>query len=81
MVAAFSRYPQHNDWKSLYEAAIAESNKSAIPERVAVAEKAVIARGREISYGHGTAEEAEALEDALYTLRAFRTALEHTDAA
>jgi hypothetical protein len=47
---------------------------------VSEAEEAVKARGREIFHGNGTPEkEAEALEDALYTLRAFRTAWLHID--
>jgi len=69
------------DWKALYRAAIFETNRSAVMERVSEAEKAVLARGRELYYGHGTLEEKEDLEDALYALRAFRTACEHTLAA
>jgi hypothetical protein len=65
----------------LYRAAILETNKSVLPQRVSVAEEAVRARGREIFYGEGTADEKEALEDALYALRAFRTAWQHTEAA
>jgi hypothetical protein len=38
-------------------------------------------RGREIFYADGTDEEKEALDDALYALRAFRTAWQHTEAA
>ena len=69
------------DWRSLYKAAILESNKNLLPHRVSEAEEAVIERGREIFYGHGTPEEKEALEDALYALRAFRTAWQHSEAA
>ena len=50
-----------------------------IPRRVAQAEQAVLARGRELFYDGGTHEEQELLEDALYALRAFRTAWEHTE--
>jgi hypothetical protein len=41
----------------------------------------VKARGRKLFHGNGTPEEkeAEVLEDALYTLRAFRTAWQHSD--
>lgn len=45
------------------------------------AEKAVLTPGREVFYGHASLEEKEALEDALYALRAFRTAWQHTEAA
>jgi len=72
--------PSLNRWKTLYQAAILETNKGLLPQRVSEAEEAVKARGREIFHGNGTPEkEAEALEDALYTLRAFRTAWLHID--
>jgi hypothetical protein len=73
--------PSLNRWKTLYQAAILEANRRLLPQRVSEAEEAVKARGREIFYGNGTPEEkeAEALEDALYTLRAFRTAWPHSD--
>lgn len=73
--------PDPNRWKTLYRAVILETNKKLLPRRVFEAEAAVEARGREISYGNGTLEEKEALEDAHYTLRAFRTAWQHTEAA
>ena len=38
----------------------------------------MLARGRELFYTPGTVEELKALEDALYALRAFRTAWRHT---
>ena len=79
MTTAFP--PCLNRWKTLYRAAILETNKGLLPQRVSEAEKAVRARGREIFYGNGTSEEKEALEDALYALRAFRTAWQHTEAA
>ena len=77
--------PSLNRWKTLYQAAILETNKGLLPQRVSEAEEAVKARGREIFYADGTLEdgtlekEAAALEDALYTLRAFRTAWQHSD--
>ena len=73
--------PQHTDWKFLYRAAILETNKSVVPKRVSEAEDAVLAREREIFYGNSDPDEKEALEDALYALRAFRTAWQHTEAA
>lgn len=69
-----------DDWKPLYRAAILETNKRVLPQRVSEAEEAVITRRREISYGNGTQEEKEALEDALYALHAFTTAWQHTEA-
>jgi hypothetical protein len=73
--------PCPNLWKTLYRAAILETNKRVLPQRVSEAEEAVIARRREIFYSSGSLEEKEALEDALYALRSFRTAWQHTEAA
>jgi hypothetical protein len=75
--------PSLNRWKTLYQAAILETNKRLLPQRVSEAEEAVKARGRELFHGNGTPEEKEAdvLEDALYTLRAFRTAWQHSEPA
>lgn len=71
--------PCPNRWKTLYSAAILESNKGLLPQRVSEAEEAAKARGREIFYGNGTPEEKEALDDALYALHAFRTAWQHRE--
>jgi hypothetical protein len=73
--------PGHEDWKSLYRAAILETNKSALKRRVSEAEQAVLARGRELFYAGGSREEQESLEDALYALRAFRSSWENSEAA
>lgn len=75
--------PRLNRWKILYRTAILETNKGILPQRVSEAEEAVKARGREIFYGNviPAEKEAEALEDALYTLRAFRTAWQHSEPA
>ena len=69
------------DWRPLYRAAILETNKRLLPQRVSEAEAAVRVREREIFYGNGTPEEKEALEDALYALHAFTTAWQHSEAA
>jgi len=69
------------DWKSLYRAAVFETNSGIDPRLVAQAEKAVVARARELFYNHGSLEEKEALEDALYALHALKTALQNTEAA
>ena len=81
MTTAFPPCLNRVDWKTLYRAAILENNKRVLPQRVSEAEEAVRARGREIFYSNGTSEEEEALDDALYALRAFRTAWQHTEAA
>lgn len=81
MHQAFPPCPEFKGWQTLYREAILETDKKIIPQRVSSAEEAVLARGRELFYGHGSLEEKEALEEALYALRAFRTAWQHTEAA
>jgi hypothetical protein len=81
MNTAFPPPPDSAHWKTLYRAAILETDKTVLPHRVFEAETAVLARGREVFYNGGTDEEKESLEDALYLLRAFRTAWQHTEAA
>jgi len=56
----------NRNWRSLYRAAILETNKRVLSQRVSEAEQAVIVRRREIFYADGTPEEKEALEHALY---------------
>jgi hypothetical protein len=79
MKTAFLPCPVHEDWKTLYRAAILETSTSAIPRLVSEAEKAIISRSRELFGTMGTLEEKEALDEALYALRAFRTAWAHTE--
>lgn len=81
MSTAFPPPTIHSDWKTLYRGAILEPDKSVIRQKVSQAETAVVARGRELFYAQGTLEEKEALEDALYALRAFRSAWQHSEAA
>ncbi|MGC2474447.1 MAG: hypothetical protein WA485_08930 [Candidatus Sulfotelmatobacter sp.] len=78
MTTAFPPCP-NRDWKILYRAAILETDRTVLPQRVSQAEEAVRARAREIFYAHGTSEEEEALEDALYALRAFRSTWQRTE--
>lgn len=73
--------PKPTEWRTLFRAAILETNKNLIRQRVLEAEKAVLTRQRELFYGHGTVEEKDAMEDALYALRAYKTAWQHTEAA
>jgi hypothetical protein len=51
MTSAFPSCPDHGDWKTLYRAAILETNKNVIPQKVSEAELVVLARGRELFYG------------------------------
>jgi hypothetical protein len=53
-----------------------------MPNRIADAEKAIVARARELfSAGSDTIEEDQALDDALYALRALQSCLELHSAA
>jgi hypothetical protein len=62
MISSFSP-PRHCDWRALYRAAILETDGAVLRRRVAQAEQAVLARGRELFYKGGTHEEQELLED------------------
>jgi hypothetical protein len=77
MKSTFTPCLDHAEWRTLYRAAILETNKNVIPHMVSEAEKAVISRRRQLFGTMGTLEEKEALEDALYALQAFRTACKH----
>ena len=81
MDTAFPACPDHADWKTLYRAAILETNRNVVLQQVWRAEQAVLARGRELFYNGGTHDEQESLEDALYALRAYKTAWEHAETA
>lgn len=70
------------NWRELYSAALFETDKNRIPTRIAEAEKAIVARARELfSAGSDTIEEDQALDDALYALRALQNCLEFRAAA
>ena len=69
-------------WRDLYTAALFEADKSRVPNRIADAEKAIVARARELfSAGTDTIEEDQALDDALYALRALQNCLQFRAAA
>lgn len=76
--------PIDRNWKTLYRAAIFETNRNKLPWRLAAAEKAVLDRGRELFRHAGSLEEREEREEvntALYCLRAYKKARSHTEAA
>jgi hypothetical protein len=73
-----NRYP--SEWRVLYRAAIfAEVNDSEMVNRIADAEDAIVERMRELlrDTGADAEGEREALNDALYALRAWKIALEN----
>jgi hypothetical protein len=81
MSTSFPAGLNQTDWRTLYRAAILEANNNILPQRILEAEQAVVARGRELFHDRATLEEMDELEDALYTLRAFRTSWQHSEAA
>ncbi len=69
--------PHPQPWRELYSAALFETDKNQIPLRISAAEKAIIARSRELfAAGSDTIEEDQALDDALYALKALQSCLD-----
>jgi hypothetical protein len=61
-------------WKRLYTAALFEVDGAKLPERIAQAETALVLRARELFHAPGdNIEEEQALDDAMYALRALRS--------
>ncbi|HZQ94439.1 MAG TPA: hypothetical protein VFA67_05470 [Candidatus Sulfotelmatobacter sp.] len=60
-------------WHSLYQAALFETDREKIPERIDAAERAILDRVRELfAVKNDHIEEDQILDDALYALRALR---------
>src|ERR1700756_1156437 len=70
-------------WHVLYRAALFETDRSKLPQRIAEAEEAILARIKELFVVNSDhIEEDQILEDALYALRALRNcALPESSAA
>lgn len=67
------------NWRDSYRAAVFEPDRHELAKRIAQAEKAIIVRGRELFQSPESSKEREALDAALYGLRAFRRSLRHND--
>ena len=78
---ATSQFPG-SAWRELYKAALFETDRNRIPSRIDEAEKAIIERAREL-FGSSTdtIEEDQALDDALYALRALQHCVGSNDPA
>ena len=71
MSTGICKSPDSRYWRALYKAAVSGIDMSKLPERMAEAEKAVVLRARELfQAADDNGEEKEALEDAMYALRA-----------
>jgi hypothetical protein len=74
--------PAPTKWRELYTVALFETERERIPGRIADAEKAIQVRARELfAAGTDTIEEDQALDDALYALRALQSCLHFRAAA
>jgi hypothetical protein len=72
-----SSLPKAENWRELYTAALFETDKNRMAARIADAEQAIVARARELfSAGNDTIEEDQALDDALYALKALQNCLQ-----
>ena len=74
-----SAYSSHGNassavsWHALYQAALFETDRNLIPQRIAKAEKAILDRVKELFHVNTDhIEEDQVLDDALYALRALR---------
>ena len=64
-------------WRDLYLAALMEADKEKTPAHIAAAELAILNRARELFKASGdNIQEEEALDDALYPLRALKNCLQ-----
>jgi len=65
-------------WKFLYRAAILETNTFKKLRRISDAEQAIVERMHELFHetGPDVAGEREAMDDAIYALKAWKTALD-----
>ncbi|HLV85586.1 MAG TPA: hypothetical protein VKV39_01335 [Candidatus Sulfotelmatobacter sp.] len=76
MAALANGSSEGNDWRNLYVTALFENDRDKIPLLIERAERAIVQRARELFGAEGDhIEEEEALDDALYALRALKTCL------
>jgi hypothetical protein len=69
-------------WRTLYQAALFETDRDQIPGRIDLAERAILARIKELFVATSDhLEEDQVLDDALYALRALRDCMFHPNTA
>ena len=69
-------------WHALYHAALFETDRNQVQQRIADAEKAILSRMRELfATETDHIEEDVVLDDALYALRALRNCVHTTQSA
>ncbi len=66
----------NQNWQELYKAALFETNRSKVTERIVEAERVIAARARDLfKEPADVIEEQHALDDALYALHALKGCL------
>ena len=76
MKGAAVSFPDSPCWSKLYAEALFETDRSRLRERIAEAEKAIVARAGELfNTTTDNIEEVQTIEHALYVLRALQTCL------
>ncbi len=78
-----SQHRKGNEWHCLFKAALLETDSWLIEKRISDAEQAIVTRSREIfrQTGQDAVIERHVSNDAMYILRARKTALENKTAA
>jgi hypothetical protein len=67
--------PYRRVWAQFYRAALFELDANKVSDRIADAETALVERARQLFYSAGdNIEEEQAVDDAMYALRALRSA-------
>ena len=79
-------FPQHtdsNEWRSLFRAALLETDSKLVEKRISDAEQAIVTRSIEIfrEAGLDADIERDLLNDAMHVLIARRTAMQNNTAA
>ena len=69
-------YSQEHYWRTLYRAAILESDSAEVPRRITEAQKEIVHRARELFQETGNnIQEEQALDSAMCSLHVFRSTL------
>jgi hypothetical protein len=78
MISGIAVAQDKRAWRESYKAALFELDVNKVPDRIVEAEKALVARARQLFDTAGdNIEEEQDLDDAMYALRALRSALKH----
>jgi hypothetical protein len=62
----------NREWRTLYREALLELDETSLKQWIAAAEAAIAGRMREIMDGPGSAEEMQAIQDALSSIRVLK---------